>query len=129
MPREYIARLVLDRRHRSVVLLKRGQVLGGITYRCGAPGRRSLAGAGARVARRAALGAGQCGAAARGGRACSLHPGRRVTAPLPPPADPAAPAPRRSFPTQQVGEIAFCAVTASEQVKGFGTRLMTHTKQ
>jgi histone acetyltransferase len=30
---------------------------------------------------------------------------------------------------QQVGEISFCAVTASEQVKGFGTRLMNHTKQ
>lgn len=33
MPREYIARLVLDRRHRSVVLIKKGHVLGGITYR------------------------------------------------------------------------------------------------
>jgi hypothetical protein len=35
MPKEYIARLVLDRRHRSVALLRRGggEVLGGITYR------------------------------------------------------------------------------------------------
>lgn len=29
---------------------------------------------------------------------------------------------------QGLGEIAFCAVTATEQVKGFGTRLMNHTK-
>ena len=29
---------------------------------------------------------------------------------------------------QGFGEIAFCAVTAMEQVKGFGTRLMNHTK-
>jgi histone acetyltransferase len=34
MPKEYICRLLLDRRHRSVVLLGRaGEVLGGITYR------------------------------------------------------------------------------------------------
>ncbi len=30
--------------------------------------------------------------------------------------------------TQGFGEIAFCAVTAHEQVKGFGTRLMNYTK-
>ncbi len=35
----------------------------------------------------------------------------------------------RSFPLQALGEIAFCAVTANEQVKGFGTRLMNHTKE
>ena len=29
---------------------------------------------------------------------------------------------------QGFGEIAFCAVTAHEQVKGFGTRLMNYTK-
>jgi hypothetical protein len=34
MPREYICRLLLDRRHRSCALVARnGQVLGGITYR------------------------------------------------------------------------------------------------
>ena len=34
MPREYIARLVLDRRHRSVAIVrKRRTVVGGITYR------------------------------------------------------------------------------------------------
>ena len=67
MPKEYIARLVLDRRHRSVAIVRRdGAVLGGVTY--------------------------------------------------------------RPFLPQRFGEIAFCAVTANEQVKGFGTRLMNHTK-
>lgn len=34
MPREYIARLVMDRRHRScAIVAKNGTVLGGITYR------------------------------------------------------------------------------------------------
>lgn len=67
MPREYIARLVLDRRHRSVAIVRRKRnVVGGITY--------------------------------------------------------------RPFHQQGFGEIAFCAVTANEQVKGFGTRLMNFTK-
>lgn len=30
---------------------------------------------------------------------------------------------------QKFGEIAFCAITADEQVKGYGTRLMSHLKQ
>ena len=34
----------------------------------------------------------------------------------------------RPFHSQRFGEIAFCAVSANEQVKGFGTRLMNHTK-
>ncbi|KAL0037456.1 hypothetical protein WJX79_008831 [Trebouxia sp. C0005] len=68
MPREYIARLVLDRRHRSVAIVRRRRnVVGGITY--------------------------------------------------------------RPFHQQRFGEIAFCAVTANEQVKGFGTRLMNFTKE
>ncbi|KAL3157908.1 hypothetical protein ABBQ32_012315 [Trebouxia sp. C0010 RCD-2024] len=68
MPREYIARLVLDRRHRSVAIIRRKRnVVGGITY--------------------------------------------------------------RPFHKQRFGEIAFCAVTANEQVKGFGTRLMNYTKE
>ncbi|KAG2492613.1 hypothetical protein HYH03_009029 [Edaphochlamys debaryana] len=68
MPKEYIVRLVFDRRHRSVALLKRnGTVIGGITY--------------------------------------------------------------RAFHAQAFGEIAFCAVTSHEQVKGYGTRLMNHTKE
>ena len=34
MPKEYIARLVMDRRHRScAIVAKSGTVLGGITYR------------------------------------------------------------------------------------------------
>ena len=66
MPKEYIARLVLDRRHRSVAIVRtQNNVVGGITY--------------------------------------------------------------RPFHEQSFGEIAFCAVTASEQVKGFVTRLMKHT--
>lgn len=31
--------------------------------------------------------------------------------------------------SQKFGEIAFCAITADEQVKGYGTRLMNHLKQ
>lgn len=31
--------------------------------------------------------------------------------------------------SQRFGEIAFCAITADEQVKGYGTRLMNHLKQ
>lgn len=34
----------------------------------------------------------------------------------------------RPFHAQGFGEIAFCAVTAIEQVKGFGARLMNFTK-
>lgn len=34
----------------------------------------------------------------------------------------------RPFTEQGFAEIAFCAVTASEQVRGYGTRLMNHTK-
>lgn len=34
MPKEYITRLVFDRRHRSIAVVKKdGQVVGGITYR------------------------------------------------------------------------------------------------
>jgi histone acetyltransferase len=33
MPKEYIARLVFDRNHRSLVLLKGTKVCGGITFR------------------------------------------------------------------------------------------------
>lgn len=67
MPREYIARLVFDRRHRSLLALRNERVVGGICY--------------------------------------------------------------RPFPTQSFAEIAFCAVTSSEQVKGYGTRLMNHLKE
>jgi ribosomal protein S18 acetylase RimI-like enzyme len=67
MPREYIARLVFDRKHRSLLVLKRDRVIGGITF--------------------------------------------------------------RPFLPQGFAEIAFCAVTSSEQVRGYGTRLMNHLKE
>ncbi|CAI5536579.1 unnamed protein product, partial [Closterium sp. Naga37s-1] len=34
----------------------------------------------------------------------------------------------RPYPSQRFGEIAFCAITATEQVRGYGTRLMNHLK-
>lgn len=67
MPKEYIVRLVMDRNHKSVMVIRRNMVVGGITY--------------------------------------------------------------RPYPSQRFGEIAFCAITADEQVKGYGTRLMNHLKQ
>jgi histone acetyltransferase len=72
MPKEYIARLVFERRHRSVGIVNpaNNQCIGGITYR--------------------------------------TFPGT---------------------PCQTLGEIAFCAVSASHQVKGHGTRLMNWTKE
>jgi histone acetyltransferase len=66
MPREYIVRLVMDRRHRTLLALKGGRVVGAICY--------------------------------------------------------------RPFFDQNFAEIAFCAVTSSEQVRGYGTRLMNHLK-
>ncbi|KAK0568064.1 histone acetyltransferase [Tilletia horrida] len=67
MPREYITRLVLDRNHRSMAIVKRGlQVVGGITY--------------------------------------------------------------RPFNGRKFAEIVFCAITTSEQVKGYGSHLMNHLK-
>eukprot|EP01103_Thecamoeba_quadrilineata_P005795 TRINITY_DN1554_c0_g1_i3.p1 TRINITY_DN1554_c0_g1~~TRINITY_DN1554_c0_g1_i3.p1 ORF type:complete len:286 (+),score=33.88 TRINITY_DN1554_c0_g1_i3:416-1273(+) len=35
----------------------------------------------------------------------------------------------RPFPAQGFMEIAFCAITSDEQVKGYGTRLMNHLKE
>ncbi|XP_075492358.1 histone acetyltransferase GCN5 isoform X2 [Primulina tabacum] len=67
MPREYIVRLLMDRNHKSVMVIRRNVVVGGITY--------------------------------------------------------------RPYASQRFGEIAFCAITADEQVKGYGTRLMNHLKQ
>ncbi|MCO5602205.1 hypothetical protein L7F22_056333 [Adiantum nelumboides] len=67
MPKEYIVRLVMDRSHKSMMIIKNSQVVGGITY--------------------------------------------------------------RPYASQRFGEIAFCAITADEQVKGYGTRLMNHLKQ
>ncbi|TIA73635.1 hypothetical protein E3P77_01065 [Wallemia ichthyophaga] len=67
MPREYIARLVYDRNHRSMAIVKEGlQVRGGITW--------------------------------------------------------------RPFESRAFSEIVFCAITGSEQVKGYGSHLMNHLK-
>ncbi|KAL3668680.1 hypothetical protein V7S43_005976 [Phytophthora oleae] len=68
MPKEYIVRLVFDKNHRSMLLLKNGtHVIGGICY--------------------------------------------------------------RPFEKNQFAEIAFCAINAPDQVKGYGTRLMNHLKE
>lgn len=68
MPKEYIVRLVFDRNHRSMIILKNGKhVIGGICY--------------------------------------------------------------RPFEPNHFAEIAFCAINASDQVKGYGTRLMNHLKE
>ena len=69
MPREYIVRLVLDRKHRSLCLVRKddNRVIAGICY--------------------------------------------------------------RPFPTQGFCEIVFCAVTASEQVKGYGRAIMNQLKE
>ncbi|KAJ1024625.1 hypothetical protein NDA13_004553 [Ustilago tritici] len=67
MPREYISRLVFDRNHQSMAIVKRGlQVVGGITY--------------------------------------------------------------RPFKQRKFAEIVFCAITSTEQVKGYGSHLMNHLK-
>ncbi|KAF9388592.1 histone acetyltransferase [Podila verticillata] len=67
MPREYIARLVYDRNHYSMAIVKAPLiVLGGITY--------------------------------------------------------------RPFNHRKFAEIVFCAITSSEQVKGYGSHLMNHLK-
>lgn len=68
MPKEYIVRLVFDRNHHSMVILKNGtHVIGGICY--------------------------------------------------------------RPFQPNRFAEIAFCAINAADQVKGYGTRLMNHLKE
>ena len=67
MPREYIVRLVFDRRHRSLALYKGGRVIGGICY--------------------------------------------------------------RPYYAQRFAEIAFCAVSSTQQVKGYGTKLMQQLKE
>ena len=75
MPKEYIARLVLDRRHKSLALLSSDpatfggdeEIIGGICY--------------------------------------------------------------RPYPEMKFAEIAFCAVSASQQVKGYGTKVMNLVKR
>jgi histone acetyltransferase len=74
MPKEYIVRLVMDRNHRSMCIMKKSpsspggqKVIGGITF--------------------------------------------------------------RPFASQAFAEIVFCAITSTEQVKGYGTRLMNQLKE
>ena len=67
MPREYIVRLLFDRKHYTMVLLKEQKVVGGLCFRPNA--------------------------------------------------------------VQRFAEIAFCAIDANEQVRGYGTRLMNHVKE
>lgn len=72
MPKEYIVRLVLDRNHRSMCIMKKSangtsKVIGGIAF--------------------------------------------------------------RPFLSQAFAEIVFCAITSTEQVKGYGTRLMNQLKE
>ena len=67
MPKEYISRLVLDRRHVSLACMVNGEIVGGITYR-------------------------------------PVHESR-------------------------LSEIVFCAVSAEQQVQGYGTRIMNQIKE
>lgn len=67
MPKEYVARHVLDRNHRTIVLITERGVIGGICF--------------------------------------------------------------RPFYSQRFAEIVFCAITSSEQVKGYGSRIMNHLKE
>ena len=66
IPKEYITRLIFDSQHKSLILFKNDQVIGGICF--------------------------------------------------------------RPFPHKGFSEIVFCAISTSEQVKGYGTRLMNHLK-
>jgi histone acetyltransferase len=66
MPKEYIVRLVLDKRHISMAIRSKGRIIGGICY--------------------------------------------------------------RPYYEQRFGEIAFCAISGTEQVRGYGTLLMNHLK-
>lgn len=66
MPKEYIVRLVLDKRHISLAICMKDRIIGGICY--------------------------------------------------------------RPYYEQRFGEIAFCAISGTEQVRGYGTLLMNHLK-
>eukprot|EP00002_Diphylleia_rotans_P023831 TRINITY_DN4696_c0_g1_i2.p1 TRINITY_DN4696_c0_g1~~TRINITY_DN4696_c0_g1_i2.p1 ORF type:complete len:715 (+),score=132.52 TRINITY_DN4696_c0_g1_i2:85-2229(+) len=67
MPRDYISRLIFDKSHISLCVMKDDTVMGGITY--------------------------------------------------------------KPFYPHKLAEIAFCAITSSEQVKGYGSHLMNHLKE
>ena len=66
MPKDYIVKLIFDPKHKSLVLVSHGAVIGGLTY--------------------------------------------------------------RPFYPRHFGEVVFLAISANEQVRGYGTRLMNHVK-
>jgi hypothetical protein len=117
MPKDYIVRLVFDRRHISLAILRLGRIIGG------AVGAANIA------RNRTAL-------------HCTVNSiSTSVTF---------SPAPQssympylilsyslvvcfvgvcyRPYMEQRFGEIAFCAISGSEQVKGYGTLLLNHLK-
>lgn len=67
MPRDYIVRLVFDKRHKSFAIMLDGRIIGGVCY--------------------------------------------------------------RTYRDQRFGEIAFCAISGTEQVKGYGSILMNNLKR
>eukprot|EP00741_Cyanophora_paradoxa_P007204 tig00001085_g6970.t1 len=96
MPSKYILRLVFDRMHHSIVIIKRNNVIGGITYRptCVDPAPSEQAWA---------------IDSSNNHHVFRMRPEIDVNI--------------------MVIEIAFCAILTSEQVQGFGTRLMNHLKE
>lgn len=66
MPKDYIVRLVFDKRHKSLAIKRNDRIIGGICY--------------------------------------------------------------RQYEKQRFGEIAFCAINSHDQVRGYGTMLMTQLK-
>ncbi|KAI3645599.1 hypothetical protein MP228_008527 [Amoeboaphelidium protococcarum] len=94
MPKEYIARLVFDRNHESIAIVKKPlKVVGGITYRIFNEPEYPQ-------------------------DEYSLDPKRFKKE-----SHDEFMARNRGF-----GEIVFCAITSSEQVKGYGSHLMNHVK-
>lgn len=120
MPKDYIVRLVFDRRHISLAILRLGRIIGG----------RSTHDATHRK---------------------TEHPEPAVNSILPLSHLPPSLNPHifpistyvispyslcvclsgvcyRPYMEQRFGEIAFCAISGSEQVKGYGTLLLNHLK-
>lgn len=167
MPREYIARLVLDRRHRSVAIVRRGRAcVGGITYRAfhdqapspppspiltsicllkGCLYHVQAEHPHANPSPTPPLSSPRPRGNLRHGGTLRILAQEWTTARLVLVAHPGTSGilktlsnnvPVRTLVAhadmchdlQGFGEIAFCAVTANEQVKGFGTRLMNYTK-
>ncbi|KAL7219548.1 hypothetical protein ACSBR2_012577 [Camellia fascicularis] len=96
--------------HKSVMVIRRNQVVGGIAYHPYVRGNYPSMGGGANIYRRVVIFVEY--------NFCCVLLHRKEFHP-------------HSFycSSQMFGEIAFCAITADEQVKGYGTRLMNHLKQ